>query len=59
MREKQQKQMPLMEPVSDHLQAKELEVISNIIDSTPTICERVLQDLSHGKILYAGRGQTA
>jgi len=38
-----------MEPSSDHPQAKELEAISKIIDSTPTICERVLQDLSHGK----------
>lgn len=56
MREKQQKQMPLMEPASDHPQAKELEVISNIIDATPTICERVLQDLSHGKIFIRRTG---
>jgi len=38
--------MPLMEPASDHPQQKELEAISNIIDSTPTICERVLQELN-------------
>ena len=45
MREKHQKQMPLMESASDHPQAKEMEVISNIIDNTPTICGYVLQDL--------------
>ena len=45
MREKQQKQMPLMEPVTDHPQAKELEAISIIIDNTPNICVHVLQDL--------------
>jgi hypothetical protein len=37
MREKQQKQMPLMEPASSHPQEKELEAISTIIDNTPTI----------------------
>lgn len=48
MREKHQKQMPLMESASDHPQAKELEAISHIIDSTPTICDYVLQDLNRG-----------
>jgi len=41
MREKQQKQMPLMEFTSNYIQEKEPEVISNIIDSTPTISEHV------------------
>jgi IS5 family transposase len=50
MREKWQEQMPLMPAEIDHPQAKELEAISRIIDSKPTICERVLQDLQrHGK----------
>lgn len=51
MREKQQKQMPLIEPLSNHIQKRELEVISNIIDNTHTICEHVLQDLNRGKII--------
>ncbi len=49
MREKWQKQMPLMPQITDHAQSKELEVISNIIDANPTICQRVLQDLNKGK----------
>jgi len=56
MREKQQKQLPLMEPASDHPQQNELEVISNIIDSTPTIRERVLQDLNKGKTIIRRTG---
>ena len=56
MREKQQKQMPLLEPVSDHPQARELEAISNIIDNTPTICGYVLQDLNRGKIIKRRTG---
>jgi hypothetical protein len=48
MREKHQKQMPLLEPGSDHPQARELEVISNIIDNTPSICGYVIQDLNKG-----------
>ena len=56
MREKHQKQMPLMESASDHPQAKELEVISNIIDDTPTICEYVLQDLNRGAIIKRRTG---
>ncbi len=56
MREKQQKQMPLLEPVSDHPRARELEVISNIIDNTPTICGYVLQDLNRGKIIKRRTG---
>ncbi len=49
MREKWQKQMPLMSQITDHTQSKELEAISNIIDANPTICDRVLQDLNKGK----------
>ena len=56
MREKHQKQMPLLEPGSDHPQARELEVISNIIDNTPTICGYVLQDLNRGKIIKRRTG---
>ena len=49
MREKWQKQMPLMPQITDHAQSKELKVISNIIDANPIICQRVLQDLNKGK----------
>ncbi len=59
MREKQQKQMPLMEPAtshSQHPQQKELEAISAIIDNTPTICEYVLQDLNKGKTFHRRTG---
>jgi hypothetical protein len=41
MREKWQKQMPLMNHILDHPQSKELEVISNIIDENATICRYV------------------
>lgn len=56
MREKQQKQMPLIEPASGHPQERELEVISMIIENTPTICEYVLQDLNKGKIIKSRTG---
>jgi IS5 family transposase len=49
MRKKIQKQWPLMEPTFDHAQEIELEIISRIIDHTPTICDYVLQDLNKGK----------
>ncbi len=45
MRKKRQKQMPLMPPEIDHPQANELEAISRILDSRPTICGKVMQDL--------------
>ncbi len=45
MREKWQKQMPLMPTEIDHPQAKELETISWILRSKPTISEIALQDL--------------
>jgi IS5 family transposase len=56
MRKKQQKQMPLIEPASGHTQDLELEIISWLIDSTPTICDYVLQDLNEGKIRKRNTG---
>ena len=56
MREKQQKQLPLMEPGSQHQQEKELDAISRIIDDTPTICEAVLQDLNEVKVFKRRTG---
>jgi IS5 family transposase len=49
MREKRQKQMPLMAHIFDHPQSRELEVISTIIDANPIICDHILQDLNRGK----------
>ena len=49
MREKWQKQMPLMAHILDHPQSQELEVISSIIDANSTICQYILQDLTAGK----------
>ena len=40
----------LIEPASGHPQEMELEVISQLIDHTPTICEYILQDLNEGKV---------
>jgi IS5 family transposase len=62
MREKHQKQMPLFDPPTGHPKEKELEVISIVLDSTPTICDHVLQDLNKGKIIRrrtGARGMTA
>jgi len=50
MREKWQKQMPLMAHITDHPQAKELEMISKIIDANSTICSQILQDLTKDKV---------
>jgi len=49
MRQKRKDQMPLVEPTGDHPQELELDAISRIIDATPTIAEKVLQELSRGK----------
>ena len=49
MREKWQKQMPLMNHITDHPQSKELEMINTILNSNPIISEVVLQDLTRGK----------
>ena len=62
MREKWQKQMPLMTHIKDHPQSKELETISAIIDGNPTIAEMILQDLTRDKspIQHAGaKGMSA
>lgn len=56
MREKHQKQMPLIDPPTGHPKEKELEAISIVLDSTPTICEYVLQDLNKGKIIKRRTG---
>jgi IS5 family transposase len=62
MREKWQKQMPLMNHMLDHPQSKELETISRIIDENATICRYVLQDLNKGKLVShkaGARGMSA
>ena len=56
MREKQQKQLPLIMPATGHQKEKELEAISTIINNTPTICDYVLQDLNKGKIFKRRTG---
>ena len=56
MRKKHQKQLPLIEPASGHPQEMELEIISMLIDSTPTICDHVLQDLNEGKVKKRNTG---
>ena len=56
MREKWQKQIPLMPQIKDHAQSKELEIISDIIDGNPTICEHILQDLNRGKLIAYRKG---
>jgi IS5 family transposase len=47
MRKKNQKQMPLMPCDIEHPRAKDLDRISRILDSIPTITDMVLQDLTH------------
>jgi hypothetical protein len=51
MREKSKKQLPLMNPMIDHPQARELERIRRILDSEPTIVDLVHQDLCQGRPL--------
>ena len=48
MREKQQKQMPLINLPTGHPREIELEMISRILDETSTIYDHVLQDLNGG-----------
>jgi len=48
MRKKNQKQMPLLPCSIEHPRARELDRISQILDSIPTISDMVLQDLTHG-----------
>ena len=49
MRKKSKKQLPLMQPATDHIQSAELEAISRILDENPTISELAYQDLRRGK----------
>ena len=56
MRNKWQKQMPLVDPIGSHPQEKELEAISSIIINTPIIVDRVLQDLNRGKTICRRKG---
>ena len=56
MREKHQKQMPLMAHIKNHPQNKELEMISSIINKNPIISEMALQDLTRGKSLVQHTG---
>jgi IS5 family transposase len=56
MREKRQKQTPLISPATNHPQARELEAISAILKKHPTICQRVHQDLSNDKNTGARSG---
>ena len=46
MRKKRQKQLPLMHTMIDHPHARELQHISAILDSHPTIDQLALQDLT-------------
>jgi transposase, IS5 family len=56
MREKWQRQMPLMPEIASHIQARELEVISSILDSKPIITEFVLQDLCKRRHIVSRAG---
>ena len=47
MREKRQKQLPLMPAATDHPQAEELERISQILDKNPIIYDLVMQDIQN------------
>ena len=62
MREKMQKQLPLMNPAADHDQARELEAIDAILKKHPTICDLVYQDLCANRCvntLNGARGMSA
>jgi len=61
MREKCKKQLPLMNPTIDHPQAKELEIVSRILDQETTIVEMVHQDLCRNRSLKTtgARGMSA
>ena len=56
MREMLQKQMPLMNPATDHDQAKELEAIDAILKKHPTICDLVYQDLCAKRCVKTSSG---
>lgn len=48
--------MPLMDTAIDHPQAHELEAISKVIRSKPTICDHVLQDLNKNRYTTTASG---
>ncbi len=56
MRKKRQKQMTFMPQEMDHPQARELEAISQILDSKSTIYDIVLQDISKHQRSDANNG---
>ena len=56
MRKIWQKQIPLMAHIQDHEQNQELMMISSIIESNPTICQHILQDLNKGKLVFKRAG---
>lgn len=56
MREKHQKQLPILPSASNHPQAKELEAVSSIIDENQSICDDVLNDLNKGKTFKSNKG---
>ena len=56
MREKYQRQMPLMPEVASHIQTRELEAISGILDSNPIISELTLQDLCKRRLTASRAG---
>ena len=56
MRKNIEKQLPLSTTTSDHAQVKELEAISQLIDSKPALSEKILQDLNRGKIFKSNKG---
>ena len=61
-REKVQKQKPLMNPATDHPQARELDRIDGILKNNLTICDLVDQELSahrSGDALIGTRGMSA
>lgn len=55
MRDKYQKQLPLMNNMVNHPYAEELQQISHILDETPIIIDLVMQDLMRG-VRVAGKG---
>ena len=61
MREKYQKQMPLMTSVVEHRHARELEVISQSLDENSSILDLVYQDLNPKGIttLLGAKGMSA
>ncbi len=59
MRQKQNIQLSLAVPASNHPRAQLLEKISRIIDENPTFNELVWQDLTAGKMNHGNHGLTA